>query len=232
MVTHFFVAHLLAFFPRVFSKSVLSTEKSIKSCEAGNPQKRCFFLDSVAKSNIRTLGLKTVSFLALALGLRHSGSRQKNSPFFALGTKLLFRYYLLSISPATIANMASLLTNAQNAYSKKDNSTMSNAASVRCLSVHLEWQLDFLNSQIHGSATHAMEVLVAGTETALFDSRVLTIKGVEIDGKATSFTVGEENAALGSCITVSIPENLRAQGSKFQVSFQYSTSKEAPAIQW
>ena len=197
----------------------------------GNPKKRCF-RDSVAKSNIRTLGLKTVSFLALALGLRHSGSRQKNSPFFALGTKLLFRYYLLSISPATIANMASLLTNAQNAYSKKDNSTMSNAASVRCLSVHLEWQLDFLNSQIHGSATHAMEVLVAGTETALFDSRVLTIKGVEIDGKATSFTVGEENAALGSCITVSIPENLRAQGSKFQVSFQYSTSKEAPAIQW
>ena len=132
----------------------------------------------------------------------------------------------------SIPNMASLLTNAQNAYSKKDSSTMSNAASVRCLSVHLEWRLDFVNSQIHGSATHAMEVLVAGTETALFDSRVLTIKGVEIDGKATSFTVGDENVALGSCITVAIPTNLRAQGSKFQVSFQYSTSKEAPAIQW
>ena len=131
-----------------------------------------------------------------------------------------------------LTNMASLLTNAQNAYSKKDNSTLSNAASVRCLSVHLEWRLDFLNSQIHGSATHAMEILVAGTETAIFDSRVLTIKGVEIDGKTTTFTVGEENAALGSCITVVIPENLRAQGSKFQISFQYSTSKEAPAIQW
>jgi leukotriene-A4 hydrolase len=120
----------------------------------------------------------------------------------------------------------------QNAYSKIDTSTLSNFLAVAQRSVHLEWALDFPGNQIHGVASLSMEVLVDGTAEALFDSRMLTITSVQVNQVTTTHTIGPDNTALGQSITVPIPPALRSAGSTFVVSFRYSTSKDAPAIQW
>ena len=61
----------------------------------------------------------------------------------------------------------------QNANSKVDLSSQSNAANAASTHIHLEWTLDFEQKIISGSATHFITVAKSGTMSVTFDSNGL-----------------------------------------------------------
>lgn len=77
-----------------------------------------------------------------------------------------------------------------------------------------------------------MKVKVAGTKVADFDSSNLDIQSVKVNTVETTFTAAEPLPALGTKISVPIPDNLQSEGSEFNVQFTYSTSPDASAVQW
>jgi leukotriene-A4 hydrolase len=119
-----------------------------------------------------------------------------------------------------------------NAYNRKDNSTLSNPNEVLSTIIHLDWSLNFETKQITGSATHSVVVVVDGSEFVKFDSFNLYISGVEINNIPAEYKEGKSSPSLGTCIVVTIPESLRAVGAEFDVKFHYSTSPQASSVQW
>lgn len=120
----------------------------------------------------------------------------------------------------------------KNGASRRDRSTFANYTAAVSTKLHLEWTLNFETRTISGYAIHTVKVLQQGTSTVVFDSSKLHIVDVSIDGNPVSFAVGEVSPALGSSVTVSIPEPLRKAGAQFDVVFEYSTDPQASAVQW
>jgi leukotriene-A4 hydrolase len=127
---------------------------------------------------------------------------------------------------------------AQNEYSKTDRSSLSSIDSAVTKRTVLDWTLDFDAKTISGSAKHQILVLKDGVATVDFDSSNLTISKVTItpspeDGEqVVSFVAAPLNPVLGTRISVVIPSVLSKEGTVFEVTFYYSTSPEASAVQW
>ena len=68
--------------------------------------------------------------------------------------------------------------------------------------------------------------------TVDFDSSKLAIESVKINTTAADFIVHEPIPSLGSKISVKLPEDLRAEGSHFNVQINYATDPDASAVQW
>ena len=116
-------------------------------------------------------------------------------------------------------------------YSKVDHSTLSSLATAQTRHVHLRWTLDFDKRILSGTATHHI-LLLENSSSVCFDSSLLAITDVKVEGTVAEFLVADRHEVLGTKVTVILPENCRTKGKKIQVEFVYSTSPEASAIQF
>src|SRR5688572_11968948 len=64
----------------------------------------------------------------------------------------------------------------------KDVHTFSNYEEAYCTHLYLDINVNFDSSKITGSATYDV-VVAPGTDTMIFDTKVLDIKSVTVDGK-------------------------------------------------
>lgn len=103
---------------------------------------------------------------------------------------------------------------------------------VRVRHVDLDLEVDFDRQRLHGSATLAVKRTSADAKQPLvLDSRKLLIEKVEAsaDGSefaSTRFEVGKEDPILGSPITVTLPDRVKA------VRIYYATGPDASGLQW
>ena len=103
---------------------------------------------------------------------------------------------------------------------------------------HLELDLtvDFDKEQLRGSAVLHMEQLDPLATEIILDSRGLDIASVSIsvaDGESipVEFLVGEEDAVLGSPVTITLPADIEIVAD-FALRLDYATGKNASALQW
>lgn len=120
----------------------------------------------------------------------------------------------------------------KNEFSRTDLSTLSNYAAARSTNIDLQWSIDFEQSVISGSVTHTIEVVLKNTPKVKFDSSKLHISAVSVNGAPATYERAESSPCLGTCLAVEIPASLREIGSKFDVTFHYSTDRNASAVQW
>lgn len=121
-----------------------------------------------------------------------------------------------------------------NANSVIDKSSFSNAHlnSVNVKHIHLDWKIDFDSCIISGSCTHKIHLLDDNVSEVFFDSNSLSIISLTIGDRVIDYVVEPANPVLGSKIVVSLPEDIRNKGSEFDLTFCYSTSRNAMAVQW
>ena len=124
------------------------------------------------------------------------------------------------------------MTGKADIYNEVDTTSLSNCLEAVSTHIHLDWNIDYDNRTLSGKATHTCKVLVANTNTISFDSSALSITGVVVDDKKSTFASADLHADLGTKISVVIPENKRNIDSIFTVTFEYCTSPNATAIQW
>ena len=119
-------------------------------------------------------------------------------------------------------------------YNRKDLSSLANPEWCKTIHMHLDWTLDFDRQILSGLCKHKIQIVnAAGIETVDFDSFDLVIEEVEVQGERTSYChMSPVDPFLGTKISVSIPNDLRVEGSVFEVCFRYRTTKKATAIQW
>ncbi len=117
-------------------------------------------------------------------------------------------------------------------YNTIDTTSLSNPDDVVCTHIHLTWTVDFAANTISGRATHSMQVQRDGVVKACFDSSDLSVSASFVDEAKVSLQIDDKHKALGTRLSVPIPDAKRTKGSKFEVSFDYTTSREASAVQW
>lgn len=121
----------------------------------------------------------------------------------------------------------------QSLYNTVDWSSFSNPLEAVSTDIRLEWNLDFDNQTIAGAVEHSVKVLVADAQFVSFDSSNLhIIDDVLINGEIGQYACADKHAALGTKISVIIPDSLRFIGSTFTIRFKYSVDNTATAVQW
>lgn len=92
---------------------------------------------------------------------------------------------------------------------------------------HLQWNatIDFETKTIHATATWDIQNATKAS-TIVFDTKLLTITAVKVDNEVAAFQLSDEDAILGSALTIPIKEKTQ------RVSITYSTSPESEALQW
>lgn len=122
------------------------------------------------------------------------------------------------------------MTSNQNA--SQDFHSYSNPQEVRVRHLDLDWDVDFKRKVLEGTALLTIErVSQKGNASLVLDTRALTISKAETstDGKsfkATEFTLGSNDKALGAPLTISLPERAT------RVRIHYTTSPNASGLQW
>lgn len=117
-------------------------------------------------------------------------------------------------------------------YSKDDLSTFSNASQAVSTHIKLDWDIDFDNQKISGSAEHVIKVLISGTTHVTFDSsNINLVDDVMVDGTPVECIVSDRHPVLGTMLSVSIPIEYQAAESTFSVLFNYFIN-DASAMQW
>jgi leukotriene A-4 hydrolase/aminopeptidase len=106
----------------------------------------------------------------------------------------------------------------------KDVHTFSNYEEAYCTHLHLDIAVNFDSSKITGSATY--DVVVKGTDKMIFDTKVLDITKVEVDGKEVTWANGQNDELLGTALIVPVTEKAK------KVKIHYNTRKESEALQW
>eukprot|EP01041_Mallomonas_annulata_P006717 gene6717-13611_t len=119
----------------------------------------------------------------------------------------------------------------ENAYSTEDPISYSNPTEAIVTHIHLDWKLDFDNETISGAATLSVSVLKNDSSNVYFDSRGLSIKTSRIGDVPANHSLSEDGL-LGQKVTVPIPNEFRTAQSCFDITFEYSTSPGAMAVQW
>jgi len=117
-------------------------------------------------------------------------------------------------------------------YAVIDTTSLSNSEDAVSTHIHLDWVVDFTTTTIRGTATHSVRVLKDGVTCVSFDSSELSISAGFVDGKTVDVKTDAPHAALGTRVSVPIPSALQKKGSELEVSFAYTTSPNASAIQW
>ena len=100
----------------------------------------------------------------------------------------------------------------------------------RVLTTHLDWDVDvdFDEKIIRGTATLSIERVEPDADEMVLDTRALSINAVRglPSGEARTFTLEEEDPALGSALRIEIGEGDTA------IAVDYQTSPEASGLQW
>lgn len=106
----------------------------------------------------------------------------------------------------------------------KDVHTFSNYEKAYCTHLSLDIAINFDSSKISGSATY--DVVVGEADTMIFDTKVLNIEKVLVDGKEVVWANGQQDELLGTALLVPVTDKSK------KVSIFYSTNKESEALQW
>jgi leukotriene-A4 hydrolase len=118
-------------------------------------------------------------------------------------------------------------------YNRKDYSSFANSDEVISTNIKFDWTLDFDNHRIYGSVEHIVKVLVDGASSVVLDSRNIHLLGdILINSKPTEYVLGEEDAILGTKITINIPAELRKKETLLSVHLPYRVDPNASAVEW
>ncbi|KAI8967114.1 peptidase family M1-domain-containing protein [Mycotypha africana] len=112
-----------------------------------------------------------------------------------------------------------------------DVSTQANIDQVLTKHLHLNWNVDFENKNIHGSVRLNLVSLVDNVEKVILDTSYLDIKSVMYGKDSLKFDVAERYASLGSALTIQIPKIDKA-GTNFQLKIDYETTENCTAVQF
>ncbi|KAI8066599.1 hypothetical protein BC940DRAFT_240047 [Gongronella butleri] len=112
-----------------------------------------------------------------------------------------------------------------------DPSSLSNLADIATTHLHLEWAVSFEKKVFDGSVVLDLLTLKENVPTVVLDSSYLDIKQVLYTDKSLEFQVGERQGALGSPLTIKLPEALPANTS-FQLTIIYATTPQCTAVQF
>jgi len=154
-----------------------------------------------------------------------SGGEQSSNLFS------MFSFSPSKSSPTKAEKLAKVEEKTGEIYSRVDHSTLSSSGTAESTHIHFEWTLDFGLKTIAGKAQHTI-FLRDTCNSVSFDSSCLTITDVQIENELAEFIMAEKHKVLGTRVTVILPEKYRAKGKKFNITFVYSTSPEASAVQW
>lgn len=110
--------------------------------------------------------------------------------------------------------------------SGKDYHSFANPDEVTVKHIDLDLTADFDNKQLKGSATLTVERQQDGADTLVLDTRELDIDSVTVEGEPVEFSMGETDSALGTALTITLPDTAS------KVTVNYATSPEASGVQW
>lgn len=128
--------------------------------------------------------------------------------------------------------LVSMMKEDKAAYNRTDTTSLSNCQDAVSEHIHIVWTIDYRKQKLVGTATHTIKVLKSGTAFVSFDSSDLNVTNATVDGKDVEVVADKKHAALGTKLTVPLPESRRNAGHTVTVSFTYATSPTASAIQW
>ncbi|KAI8386909.1 peptidase family M1-domain-containing protein [Blakeslea trispora] len=112
-----------------------------------------------------------------------------------------------------------------------DLSTQANIDQVKTSHIHLNWNVDFENQNIHGHVLLDMLTLVDGLDKIVLDTSYLEIKSVFLGEENLKFHVAERYASLGSALTIDIP-TIEQKNTPLQLKIDYETTEKCTAIQF
>ena len=113
----------------------------------------------------------------------------------------------------------------------KDNSSLSNPDEARSEHLHLILNVDFDKTIISGSVEFAV-VANKGAKQFIVDTKELTISGVKVDGKDSTYDLAPKHEIFGRALSIPLPSAVSFSGGKCSVIVQYSTSTASSACQW
>ncbi|WP_414829946.1 M1 family metallopeptidase [Alteromonas sp. H39] len=108
----------------------------------------------------------------------------------------------------------------------KDYHSFANPDEITVKHIDLDLTADFDNKQLTGSATLTVERQKDAANTLVLDTRELDIDSVTVAGEPVEYTMGETDPALGTALSITLPE------SATTVTVNYATSPEASGVQW
>lgn len=112
-----------------------------------------------------------------------------------------------------------------------DPCTFSNLQAVEFSHLSLELEVDFEASILKGVAKWQLTLLQPATSVVL-DTRGLSVSAVMVLGAAAAFAMGSEHPALGTPMTIELPDVARAPGSNLEISIAYATTPASSALGW
>ncbi|KAH7910019.1 peptidase family M1-domain-containing protein [Hygrophoropsis aurantiaca] len=113
----------------------------------------------------------------------------------------------------------------------QDPTSQTNYLQIATKHFALEWKVDFEQSTISGTVVHDLVVKEDNVTEVSFDTFGLKIYDVEVSGKPVQFSLGSNHPVMGCALHIPIFDGA-AVGSIISVKINYSTSKNATALQW
>ncbi|BGP20088.1 hypothetical protein JCM10213_002662 [Rhodosporidiobolus nylandii] len=117
--------------------------------------------------------------------------------------------------------------------SENDVITQTNYRDIATKHLHLDWTVDWQQRILKGSATHTMEVLKDGVDTAIFDSSYLAIRGASLgsSGQELQFDLPKRHKVYGSALAIKL-DRAYNKGEAVDVKIDYSTTDGCTALGW
>jgi leukotriene A-4 hydrolase/aminopeptidase len=118
-----------------------------------------------------------------------------------------------------------------NQSTTRDFHSYSNPQEIRVRHLELDWDVDFEQKILKGTAILSFERVSQKSDVLILDTRALNISKVEAsaDGKSftnTEFTLGSADPVLGAALNIRLPERAT------RVRINYATSPGASGLQW
>jgi leukotriene A-4 hydrolase/aminopeptidase len=110
----------------------------------------------------------------------------------------------------------------------RDQHSFSKPHEVAVVHTHFDWEVDFAQKTIKGTATHTLKHRQAATSLWL-DTKGLAIENIWLDNadkQAVSFNLGNPDPILGQSLEIPI------KSSTTKVTIAYRTTEASDAIQW
>lgn len=118
----------------------------------------------------------------------------------------------------------------------RDYFSFANTAAFVSEHLALDLRVDFDARQLEGSATHSMRRLDPDAKQVIFDTRDLTITGVQLligdaNPIAVAYRLAETHPVMGTPLRIDLPATA-ASAQHFRLKVDYATSPASTALQW
>ncbi|KAI8147795.1 hypothetical protein BJV82DRAFT_698171 [Fennellomyces sp. T-0311] len=112
----------------------------------------------------------------------------------------------------------------------QDPSSLANLSEIQTTHIHLSWTISFDERKISGHVLLDLLVL-ANVDKVVLDTSYLDIKSASLDGQDLKFHVADRHPALGSALTVELPQAVK-EGDTLKLRIDYSTTDKCTAVQF